>query len=239
MQSSRSIITTTSHIQRSTDIQIRQKFLRRLGFRSVEEEKGKNYGNRGRNFQHQYYNLDKTVAATKPLSYHKSSASTLASSLKKGATREPLKFNNETDRQRSNSYPRGMIPTVVCSRCDDEERSSEGCGGTPSTDPTMEGTDRSAANSKIRFDSMVTVISIPSHTQYSDRMKRLLWTPEQEGRMNRQRNMREFASEDFDWKQCVEEDQMYHDTRSNEFILETLHSSHRADYKDSFMSNTY
>jgi hypothetical protein len=97
----------------------------------------------------------------------------------------------------------------------------------PVTEPLKNGDDASSSmfftatrkkSSRIQFDSMVTVVRIPSHSDYSPRLKKDIWSSGNEIRMNARRNKREFASEKWDWQQVVEEDAMFRDTYSNEFI---------------------
>ena len=70
----------------------------------------------------------------------------------------------------------------------------------------------------IRFNSSVDIVTIPSHTTYSDTIKQNLYSSSYEIRQNAQRNRREFAAEQWKWENAVEEDQMFFDKRSNEHI---------------------
>eukprot|EP00533_Pseudo-nitzschia_delicatissima_P008965 CAMPEP_0116100670 /NCGR_PEP_ID=MMETSP0327-20121206/12407_1 /TAXON_ID=44447 /ORGANISM="Pseudo-nitzschia delicatissima, Strain B596" /LENGTH=159 /DNA_ID=CAMNT_0003592593 /DNA_START=134 /DNA_END=613 /DNA_ORIENTATION=- len=73
-------------------------------------------------------------------------------------------------------------------------------------------------DSRIQFNSVVQSMPIPSHQDYSDRVKRLLWSNGNEIRENAQRNAREFAFEGWSAQCVLEEDQMYLDVGSMEFI---------------------
>ncbi|VEU37366.1 unnamed protein product [Pseudo-nitzschia multistriata] len=74
------------------------------------------------------------------------------------------------------------------------------------------------ADSRIQFNSVVKAMPIPSHQDYSDRVKRLIWSNGTEIRQNAQRNAREFAFEGWSAQYVLEEDQMYLDVGSMEFI---------------------
>ena len=74
------------------------------------------------------------------------------------------------------------------------------------------------ADSRIQFNSVVKSMPIPSHQDYSDRVKKLLWSNGTEIRQNAQRNAREFAFEGWSAQYVLEEDQMYLDVGSMEFI---------------------
>lgn len=76
----------------------------------------------------------------------------------------------------------------------------------------------SSSRRSIQFDNMVSVVRIPSHTSYSIDDKKHMWSTDYETRENARRNRREFAAEQYDWKQCVEEDEMYYDRISCEYI---------------------
>jgi hypothetical protein len=59
----------------------------------------------------------------------------------------------------------------------------------------------------VSFANAVQVISIPSHRDYSDRIKNAFWTNAQEMRQNYARNVVEFTAENWDYRQVLEEDQ--------------------------------
>lgn len=70
----------------------------------------------------------------------------------------------------------------------------------------------------IQFNTVVKSMPIPSHLDYSDRVKRLIWSNGKEIKENARRNAREFAFEGWSAQYVLEEDQMYLDTGSMEFI---------------------
>lgn len=73
-------------------------------------------------------------------------------------------------------------------------------------------------NTRIQFNSVVQVKTIPSHFDYSDRVRRHLWSNRHELRESTQRNMREFAFEGWNVRGVIEEDDMFFDRRSLEFV---------------------
>jgi hypothetical protein len=73
-------------------------------------------------------------------------------------------------------------------------------------------------DSRIQFNSVVQSMPIPSHQDYSNRVKKLLWSNGSEIKENAQRNAREFAFEGWSAQYVLEEDQMYLDVGSMEFI---------------------
>lgn len=73
--------------------------------------------------------------------------------------------------------------------------------------------------SRVRFDSVVKSTTIPSHRDYSMRAKRLIWSDPKDMIRSIERNAREFA---FELRSAggvvLEEDQMYLDIRSKEYV---------------------
>lgn len=60
----------------------------------------------------------------------------------------------------------------------------------------------------VSFQASVAVHTIPSHKQYSDRIRNTLWTPEKVMRQDIARNCAEFVAEGWNWRTCVDEDEM-------------------------------
>mmetsp|Transcript_18686 Transcript_18686/g.32918 ORF Transcript_18686/g.32918 Transcript_18686/m.32918 type:complete len:157 (-) Transcript_18686:303-773(-) len=73
-------------------------------------------------------------------------------------------------------------------------------------------------HSRIQFNSVVQMKPIPSHTDYSDRVKKHLWSNRHEIRRNSQRNLQEFAFEGWNVHQVIEEDAMFFDKLAMEFV---------------------
>jgi hypothetical protein len=80
---------------------------------------------------------------------------------------------------------------------------------------------------RVRFDSSVTVIPIPSHRSYDHRTRARLYVPKDELSFDIVRNTREFVYEGWDWRNAIEEDGMHICTASREFV----HPVH-VDYRD-------
>lgn len=70
----------------------------------------------------------------------------------------------------------------------------------------------------IHFKDTVSVIPIPSRHQYSDRIKQRIWSNRLELREMAQRNMIEFESEGYDWRNVVLEEDMYIDACNGNYI---------------------
>lgn len=62
--------------------------------------------------------------------------------------------------------------------------------------------------SGVSFDSNVVVHPIPSRAAYSDRIRNTLWTHPIEMQQNTARNCVEFAAENWDWRQVVDDEDM-------------------------------
>ncbi|KAG7366083.1 hypothetical protein IV203_028753 [Nitzschia inconspicua] len=78
--------------------------------------------------------------------------------------------------------------------------------------------DEQPPHSKIQFNSVVQIKTIPSHCDYSDRVKKHLWSNRHELRESTERNMREFAFEGWSVHHVIEEDDMYFDKLSLEYV---------------------
>jgi hypothetical protein len=61
----------------------------------------------------------------------------------------------------------------------------------------------------VHFHPTVSIIPIPSRTSYTSYTKSKLYISKQVLMCNAQRNHREFVYENFDWRNAVEEDEMY------------------------------
>lgn len=67
---------------------------------------------------------------------------------------------------------------------------------------------RSTKSRSVSFDQSVSVRTIPRRDAYTDRIKDQLWCSAQELHENAVRNSYEFAAENWDWRQAVEEEHM-------------------------------
>jgi hypothetical protein len=68
------------------------------------------------------------------------------------------------------------------------------------------------------FNEEVAVCPIPRRNEYSNRIREHLWNSPDEMMRNAERNAIEFAAEGFDWKNAMEDDQMYRCIATNEKI---------------------
>ena len=68
---------------------------------------------------------------------------------------------------------------------------------------------KSSRSSRIQFREEVAVVPIPMRSEYSNRVRRRLWSNRYEIKENAYRNAVEFAAEGWDWRKVKEDDQMY------------------------------
>jgi hypothetical protein len=89
---------------------------------------------------------------------------------------------------------------------------------TPSCQQTPTTPNTNTTSKHIHFDSTVTVVHIPSHSQYSQRIKKCLWSSPFEIEENAQRNIREFQSEGWDWHCVLEDEQFLQDAQGDRTV---------------------
>mmetsp|Transcript_18147 Transcript_18147/g.29303 ORF Transcript_18147/g.29303 Transcript_18147/m.29303 type:complete len:214 (+) Transcript_18147:65-706(+) len=87
-----------------------------------------------------------------------------------------------------------------------------------------------ANSSTVRFNTVVSVVQIPSRNQYSKRIKQSLWRDRDELSEMVERNMEEFRAENFDWRSVVLDDDMYVDSTNGELV----HPCHVPGANDDF-----
>lgn len=71
---------------------------------------------------------------------------------------------------------------------------------------------------KLKFNEEVKVCPIPKREEYSKRIKDQLWASPTEMAQMAHRNSIEFAAEGCDWRNCLEDENMYRDVSTNELI---------------------
>jgi hypothetical protein len=75
-----------------------------------------------------------------------------------------------------------------------------------------------STGASIQFCSEVMVVPIPSHHEYSKRIRKFLWSDGAEIQENAERNRIEFAAEGWDWHTVLEDDDMYVDVNTGELV---------------------
>jgi hypothetical protein len=90
----------------------------------------------------------------------------------------------------------------------------------PTTSPpsSIGGDGSGSGRGSIQFDSNVSVVVIPSRHQYSNRIKRCMWSNSSEIRENAERNAMEFRAEGWDWHSVLEDDDMYRNASTGELV---------------------
>ena len=73
-------------------------------------------------------------------------------------------------------------------------------------------------NRHVRFDSTVTVLSIPNRYSYSDRMRRYLWNAPDHMKREVIRNTVEYTADGWDWQAALEEKDHFFNPTTQEYI---------------------
>ena len=81
---------------------------------------------------------------------------------------------------------------------------------------------------KLTFNEEVKVCPIPKREEYSKRIREQLWASPKEMAMMAHRNTVEFAAEGWDYRNCLEDENMYRCVATNELIhpVHVEHQSH-------------
>ena len=72
--------------------------------------------------------------------------------------------------------------------------------------------------SSVKFNEIVSMVNIPSRYQYSDRVKKFIWSDRWELQEMAERNLIEFEAEGYDWRNVVLDDDMYIDSINGQLI---------------------
>ena len=78
-----------------------------------------------------------------------------------------------------------------------------------SSSPRNFGGRKKSNTRSVAFENAVVVHQIPTRLEYSDRIRNAVWTNSAEMQMNYTRNVIEFKAENWDYRQCVEEDHFF------------------------------
>lgn len=71
---------------------------------------------------------------------------------------------------------------------------------------------------QVVFNDEVSVVSIPTRNEYSNRIKSRMWNSVSELKQSVHRNSTEFAAEGWNWREATEDDGMYINASSGELI---------------------
>jgi hypothetical protein len=134
---------------------------------------------------------------------------------------EPLK--DQTPTSSSSSSPSSSLPPRLFwnpSSFSPTFSSSSPSNSAPTTSPpsSIGGDGSGSGRVSIHFDSNVSVVVIPSRHQYSNRIKRCMWSNSSEIRENAERNAMEFRAEGWDWHSVLEDDDMYRNASTGELV---------------------
>jgi hypothetical protein len=76
----------------------------------------------------------------------------------------------------------------------------------------------SSQTKRLKFNEEVVVCPIPMRDEYSNRIRDRLWSSPEDLMLNAHRNAVEFAAEGWDWRNTMEDENMYRCVSTNELI---------------------
>jgi hypothetical protein len=139
-------------------------------------------------------------------------------------THEPLKGNEEETEAPSGNIFWG-IANFFSRKSESKIEQEESLSSSMSSDMTASSGSHSAPSTtsnssgkRLMFNEEVAVCPIPRRDEYSNRIREHLWNSPDEMMRNAERNALEYAAEGFDWKNAMEDDQMYRCIATNEKI---------------------
>lgn len=139
-------------------------------------------------------------------------------------THEPLKGNDEE----AEAPPLNLfwgLANFFSKKTESKNEPEESLSSSICSDMTASSASHSAhsctsssGGKRLMFNEEVAVCPIPRRDEYSNRIREHLWNSPDEMMRNAERNALEFAAEGFDWKNAMEDDQMYRCVATNEKI---------------------
>jgi hypothetical protein len=105
----------------------------------------------------------------------------------------------------------------------------------PFREPLNDTTDTSTDDRSLQFSSDVLVVSIPSRHEYSNRIKKFLWTGGEEIQENAERNRIEFDAEGWDYRTVLEDDDFLVDSTTWELVHPCWFAENVPEPKEEYM----
>lgn len=153
-------------------------------------------------------------------------------------TKEPLKYDDGSDEEdmEPTHAPNRVWPfsSLFASQPEPEDSEKDTAHTSLEENPTSslssslssregvpgrdEAEDTDDGKRKLSFNEQVEVCLIPKKEEYSKRIRGFLWNSPEDLVMNAQRNTVEFASEGWNWRNAMEDENMYRCVQTNELI---------------------
>lgn len=145
---------------------------------------------------------------------------------------EPLKNGSEKEPEDKSTPGLWVFASLFGAKKEEVERSEESStfSDSPSLSSSLNSSEHgenadarsevsiSSAVRKLKFNEQVEVCLIPKKEEYSKRIRGHLWNSPEEMALNAHRNTVEFAAEGWDWRNVMEDENMYRCLATNELI---------------------
>lgn len=129
-------------------------------------------------------------------------------------SKEPLKYKkDETVESKPDFWGLTSLFTRKVSMAE-----NGGSIGTSCSSRNSSNLSESSESRRLTFNEEVVVCPIPKRDEYSKRIRNQLWVSPENMMLNAHRNTVEFAAEGWDWRNTMEDENMYRCVSTNELI---------------------
>ena len=131
-------------------------------------------------------------------------------------SKEPLKY--KTDEESKQQEDGSWSLTSFFLRKPPMPEAEASLGSSFSSSSVSSSPTETSQQRRLTFNEEVAICPIPMRNEYSKRVKERLWPSPEDMMLNAHRNTVEFAAEGWDWRNSMEDENMYRCVATNELI---------------------